>query len=349
MNLFSSWFFSVARLQTTKWAMQQMLVILPYFFLRLLAGNASAFRRAFQIVLAVGALEAAYAIVCFYSNLLFGTKMGMEIGQYDASPGTFGTQYEANILGAYCGACSIMMLAMCLKQPCRKYLLGFAVTAAAMTISLSRAVLLATALAFVVLLVYGIWARLLTRRALTSIAATVLCVALFLMPVLLPIYTARFSSLDVSNIAADNTAQNRLLPIAISWNDVLLHPIVGNGTSSFQLMFDYSEIDPSVEAGWIANTEMRVLHDTGAVGLGVFLLFLLALAFRARKTLQRKPNAELTALVLAALVYCISFQATEGTLLAFTWVHLGLIGCALSIHKLNDQTGEQTAGEIAAV
>jgi O-antigen ligase len=113
-------------------------------------------------------------------------------------------------------------------------------------------------------------------------------------------------------------------------------------------MFDYSIIDPSVEAGWIGNTEMRVLHDTGALGLGVFLLFLLALAVGARKILKRKSNPELTALLFAALVYCISYQATEGTLLAFTWIHLGLIGCALSIYKLSGQTGEQDAGEIAA-
>src|SRR6266849_5436461 len=55
MNFVSSWFTSVAPMQTTKWAMRQVLVILPYFLLRLLAGNASAFRRAFQVVLAVGA------------------------------------------------------------------------------------------------------------------------------------------------------------------------------------------------------------------------------------------------------------------------------------------------------
>jgi hypothetical protein len=30
------------------------------------------------------------------------------------------------------------------------------------------------------------------------------------------------------------------------------------------------------------------------------------------------------------VVYCVAFQATEGTILAFTWVHLGLIGCAVS-------------------
>ena len=348
MNLVSSLFFSVAPMQTIKWAMQQVLVILPYFFLRLLIVGADAFRRAFQMVLLVGALEAAYALICFYSHLLLGTSFGMTVDQYDAAPGTYGTQFEANILGAYCGANAIMMLAMYLKQPCRKYLLGFAVTAAAMAISLSRAVLMATAFVFVVLLVYGLWTRLMTRRALTSIAATVLGVALFLAPVLVPIYIDRFNTLEVADITTDDTARARLLPIAISWDDVLLHPIAGNGTSSFQLMFDYSVVDPSVEAGWIGNTEMRVLHDTGALGLGSFLLFLLALFFGGRKILKRKSNPELTALLFAGLIYGISYQATEGTLLAFTWVHLGLIGCALAVFKWSNQPAEQNAGEITA-
>ncbi|HJX83390.1 MAG TPA: hypothetical protein VJ723_03505, partial [Candidatus Angelobacter sp.] len=348
MNFVSSAFTSVAPAQTTKWAMQQVLVILPYFLLRLLAGKAAAFRRAFQVVLAVGALEAAYALICFYSHLILGTTFGMTVDQYDAAPGTYGTQFEANILGAYCGANSVMMLAMHLKQPCKKYLIGFAITAAGMAISLSRAVLMTTVLMYVLVFVYGIWTRLMTPRTLVAVSATVLGVALLLAPVLVPIYIDRFNSLEVTDITADETARSRLLPIAISWDDVILHPIVGNGTSSFQLMFDYSIIDASVDAGWIGNTEMRVLHDTGALGLGVFLLFLLALAVGARKILKRKSNPELTALLFAALVYCISYQATEGTLLAFTWIHLGLIGCALSIFKLSNQSVQQNAREIAA-
>jgi hypothetical protein len=349
LNMVSSVFTSIAPGQTTKWAMQQVVVILPYFLLRALVNNTSAFRRAFQIILAVGACESAYAILCFFSNLLFGTKFGMEIGQYDAVPGTFGTQYEANILGAYCGACSIMMLAMYLKEPGRKYLFGFAVTFVAMAISLSRAVLLATSFTFVVLLIYGMRRRLVNRRILVSIATTMLCITMVLVPVLLPIYAERFRSLEVSDIAADDTTKGRLLPIFVSMNDVFEHPIVGNGTSSFQLTFNYAEIDPNVDAGWISNTELRVLHDTGVAGLGVFMVFLVLLAVGARKVLKRKSNPELMALVFAGLVYCISFQATEGTLLAFTWVHLGLIGCALSIYKWSDETSEHNAKKIAAV
>jgi hypothetical protein len=33
------------------------------------------------------------------------------------------------------------------------------------------------------------------------------------------------------------------------------------------------------------------------------------------------------------VVYAITFQATEGTLLEFFWVHIGLIGCAIAVYQ----------------
>jgi drug/metabolite transporter (DMT)-like permease len=75
---------------------------------------------------------------------------------------------------------------------------------------------------------------------------------------------------------------------------------------------------------------MRVLHDTGVVGLVIFSAFLVSLYRRSRRVLKFESDPELVALLVSAVVFCIAFQATEGTLLAFTWVHLGLIGCAIS-------------------
>ena len=149
-NLVSSLVMSISPSQTLKWALQQIIVILAYFLLRVLVVDRESFRHAFNIMLVIGALEAAFAILCFYSNLLFGTELGMEIGQYGTIPGTFGTQYEANILGSYCGACCAMMLAMYFREKAPKFLLGFAVTFSAMAISLSRGALVGTLLGLLV-------------------------------------------------------------------------------------------------------------------------------------------------------------------------------------------------------
>jgi len=45
-----------------------------------------------------------------------------------------------------------------------------------------------------------------------------------------------------------------------------------------------------------------------------------------------------------ALVYIVSFQLTEGTFLAFSWVHLGLIACAVAVYSANGEiSAEATA------
>jgi len=103
---------------------QQAVVILPYFMLRFYVTDRRRFKKAFQIFLVLGVLQAAYAVICFFSYTLFHTEFGMAIGQYGQIPGTYGVQREANILGAYSCACFIALLTMYLKAPRFRLLLG---------------------------------------------------------------------------------------------------------------------------------------------------------------------------------------------------------------------------------
>jgi O-antigen ligase len=173
---------------------------------------------------------------------------------------------------------------------------------------------------------------LLDRQIVFKIALASLLVALALTPVLLPFYTERFATVDVADVSQDPNTALRLVQVAAAADNIAAHPILGNGTASFQLSFNWDELGiQDWEGGaWLSNTETRVLHDTGILGLGVFTAFLLGLLFRSWKTLKRETSPELLALLFSAVVYVISFQVTEGTLLAFSWVHLGLIGCAVS-------------------
>ncbi len=86
-------------------------------------------------------------------------------------------------------------------------------------------------------------------------------------------------------------------------------------------------------------------HDTGLVGLTVFMVFVWTLLIRSVRTLRRHFSLELLALLLSGLVYCIAFQATEGTLLAFPWIHFGLIACALSLNS--ESAGLPAAAPVA--
>jgi hypothetical protein len=333
MHFLSSTFISIAPGQTIKWCLQQTVVVLPYLFLRVLISDASAFKRAFRILLAVGAVEAAFGILCFYSNLLFKTEIGMEIGQYGSIPGTYGTQYEANLLGSYCGATSAMFLTMYLQQRRRVFLYGFALTFAGMAISLSRGALLATMIALSVVCLRGIKLHLFNKAVLARGAFTMLCVGIIVAPAIYGLWSERLSTVDVSDISADDNTRVRVLTLGLATQGMIEHPVLGNGTASYQLQFSAADLGAGDDAGWIGNTEMRVLYDTGAIGLGLFTAFLAYLVVGVWKQMKREPVVELEALVVAALAYCISFQFTEGTLLAFSWVHLGMIAAGVAVFR----------------
>jgi hypothetical protein len=331
LNIFSSWFMSIAPRQTIKWAVQQVLVILAYFFLRVLVEDRNGLRKAFMALLAAGSVTVAFGVLCFYSNLILGTEVGVTIGQYADIPATYGLQYEANILGSYSGALSVMMLVTYLYDRRRRFLAGFTLGLAGMAISLSRAALGSTLIALLVVAVFSVRKGLLSRKLLFSITKATLCALLLVLPAVLSHYTERFSTVDISDPTADPNTLTRFVQVGSAFDEVLKHPVLGGGTSSFQLAFDWQSLGTEWEdQGWIGNTEMRVLHDTGLIGLVVFIAFLVSLCRRSRRAIRLESNPELVALLASTVVYCIAFQATEGTLLAFPWVQLGLIGCAIS-------------------
>lgn len=332
LNLYSSLFMSIEPRQTIKWALQQVLIILAYYFLRVLIQDRAGLHKAVMALLAAGAVAVTYGILCFYSNLIFGTEFGMTMGQYGDTSAPYGLQYEANLLGSYSGALSVMMLVMYLYERRRTFLVGFALALAGMAISLSRGALGATLVGLAVTAFFAARKGLLTRKSGISIAKATLCALLVVLPAVIPQYTERFNTMDIGEPAVDPNTLTRIVQITSAFEEVLKHPLLGGGTSSFQLAFDWQSLGEDWEdQGWIGNTEMRVLHDTGIIGLVIFIAFLISLYRQSRRVLKVESNPELVALLASALVYCISFQATEGTLLAFSWVHLGLIGCAVSI------------------
>jgi O-antigen ligase len=284
------------------------------------------------VLLIAGTATAGFALLCFYSNLLLGTDIGVDVEQYKGIPATYGLQYEGNILAAYCGALAVMMMTMYVMKRKRGYLLGYgAFGLAGMFISLSRAAVGATAIGLLLVVIWGLWRKFLNGPMIYKTAAVTLAVLVVLMPIILPFYLDRFSTVDVADVSEDPNTALRLVQAASAVDNILAHPILGNGTASFQLNFGWEELGVKDWGdAWISNTEMRVLHDTGIIGFGIFVAFLIGLLRQAWKALKQKLNPELLALLFAAVVYSITFQITEGTLLAFSWVHLGLIACAVS-------------------
>jgi O-Antigen ligase len=331
-NLGSSLIMSIAPAQTLKWASQQVIVILPYFLLRLFCNNRERFRKCFNILLVVGTCQAAIGVFCFACNVAFGTQFGMEPGQYGNIPGTFGVAYEANILGAISAATFIMALTTYLGERRRILLWGAVISYAGLVVSLARAAVGGTVIVLGALALMMFKAKRIQWPAMKTAGATLLICNVILLPIVGPLYVDRFSTLDVSDVRVDGDTAGRVIVLATAAENIVEHPFLGNGTASYQLLYAANNPLPGFDMGdapWIGNTEIRILHDTGVVGLIFFLLVVFPLGWRALKILRQEWRPDLLALLLGCVLYAVTFQATEGTLLAFFWVQLGLLGSAV--------------------
>jgi O-antigen ligase len=335
MNYVSSAFGSPEPPATLRWALQHNLAVLPYFLIRLLVQDTRTLRTAFRIFLLVGVGEAIYGIFCYLSYYFFDTTTGVEIGQYLSNvAGPYGSMFEANLFGAYTGCCAVVFLALYLAGDRNRItnLVGFFIASVAMFVSLSRGALLAYVIALW-------WLYRKARRTGTKgrfkvapFAVAVIVVILIAGTSVGNVIRERFGNLFQQG-ANEETAFVRLVVYSVALLDVVKHPILGTGTASFNLTFDWAEYVPnwSGEKTWIGNAPLRILHDTGILGLALFLGFLISIWLKIRRGLRSiTPHVSiLFALSGGALLYSISFLSTEGTDLAFFWVFMGLLVSAV--------------------
>lgn len=342
-NYLSSMFTSSEPSATLRWALQNNLAVLSYFLIRFLVNDLETLRNAFRILLGIGIAETSYGLLCYASHYLFGTNEGMEVGQYlvdVAAP--FGTMYEPNLFGAYAGCVAILFLALYLSQGLSRsgYLLGFAVASLATVSSYSRAALLALILASA----WVLWkTRHFRSRNSTNLIAFATGLGLILaIAVMLAgnVLRERLSDLYYQGFT-EGTMLPRVLVIQQAIQDVPNHPILGSGTASFNLSFDWAAYIPEWESDktWIGNAPLRILHDTGIVGLTTMLGFLISVWLKIRRGLRELNSPMLLALAAGAVLYGISFQSTDGTILAFFWVYLGFLASAAILTTNSDQRG----------
>lgn len=342
MNYFSSVVTSPEPRMTLRWATLNALVVTPYFLIRLLVRNDQRVWLALQGLLCVGVAEAVYGTLASVSNHIWGTTWGVEVGQYGSIPGTFGTLYEANLFGSYSACTALMFLALfLLSKESRRfwYGLGGMLCMIGAFFSLARSVLLALPIPISALLWISARKGQFRLRRLLPAAIGASVVFLALSPFVLEYVSTRFSTLGADNAAADSSTFGRLVQMSAALDDVKEHPVFGTGTSSFQLLFKMSDVMPvnyeDEDVGWISNSPLRVLHDTGIVGLAVFLVFLgtlLRASYQALAVAARSTKISIVALSAGLLLYAITFQVSEATLLTFPWIHLGLLAAAASAH-----------------
>jgi O-antigen ligase len=343
MNYFSSAFASSSPSDTLRWAVLNNLAVLPYFLIRFSVRDVETLRKAFRILLAVGIVESGYGILCYLSHHLLGTTTGMEIGQYltdVAAP--FGSLDEANVFGAYTGCAAVLALAVYLIGEHRLgYLICFFVGSLAMVLSFSRAALIAVVVAAGWVCWQARHARERQRRRTGALVLAVGLILLIVVPMVGGVVQQRFADLFSEGRLGEQTTIGRLIEAQEALQDFSEHRLIGSGTSSLQLSFDWGKYVANMRGDrtWIGNITIRILHDIGLLGMVTAIGFVGSLGWKIRLGLRRRTSATpiLVALSAGALLYAISFQATDATLDGFPWIHLGFLASAAILTERSDE------------
>jgi O-antigen ligase len=326
---------------TLRWALMNNLAILPYFLIRLLIRDWETVGRAFRILLSVGIAESAYGILCYTSRHVFGTVAGVDIGMYESNLTVpYGSMFEPNLFGAYAACCAVMFLALYLCEGQHRFgwLVCSLVPLLAAVLSLSRGAFFA----LLVALGWVFWkARRLKKARRTKLSTFILAFALILAmasTVMGGWLLERFGNLYQEGLGDESTVGRRLM-IQAALQDVPEHPLLGSGTDSLALSYDVG--GARGQGAWVGIVTVRILHDTGLLGLTAFVGFLISLWRRIRRGLRgwNSHVPMLIALTAGALLYGISFHFTDGTMSAFGWVHLGLLASAAILMKAPGANG----------
>jgi O-antigen ligase len=335
---------------TLRWALLNSLAVLPYFLIKLIGSEPRALRWLFRVFLGVGVAESAYSLISFAAHHAFGSSFGVGDDQYAASVGgIYGTLYEPNLLGAYAGCLAIMFLVLYFagSGPSRWLRAGFFISFLAMLVSLSRAVLLGFAALLIILFLFGLGRKGVRPFKLIRLATMVAFSAVLVAPIAVRNLSERFQTLSLQRPEEDPDTLGRMVSYVVATQDISRHPVLGNGAASFQLLAgDYEAFLGS--RPWVGNVLVRTLHDSGLIGFAALGVFLCGIGMRAKEAL--KLGGEVRELILAlsagCLIYAISFQATDGTMLAFFWVHMGILGAAVVCAESELSSGPRAENQV---
>jgi O-antigen ligase len=229
-------------------------------------------------------------------------------------------------------------------------LTGLIVALYAMVASLAKAALLSFAVVSILLAFLGLVMRALRPKKLLLLAG---CLILFVPPIALTRgrdIAERLTNLTEGRLqddsaadrsAVDRSAVDRIVAWTATIGDIRQHPILGNGTASFQLMADVTLLPILGDRPWVGNTPIRILHDTGLVGLLLFGSVFLGIGAQVKNiiNLKRQGREIVIALSAGCLIYTFAFMATEGKMLSFFWVHTGLLASACSVPIRSRESG----------
>jgi hypothetical protein len=350
-NYLSSSLYSPQVSSTLRWALLQTLAVSPYFLIRQLVRTKEQLDKAMTWYLWVGVLEAVFGILCAIGHSFFGTSTGITLFFYlSFIPGVHGSLWEPNIFGSYCACFAVMCLYYFLAQQHKGwnlwYLAGVAVTTIGISLSLARQGWVCLIYVGGMILFFHLRRRGIRRKRLAVVVVGLLAALIAAIVSMNNEGSERLASLTPEQAAQDPTVLRRAGLVALAIDDITLHPVVGLGSSSFQLLY-LGEDDSYQGVGdaWLGTFFFRILHDTGIIGSILLGWFMINLVIRCWRVQRRRSSRDVAvgALSAAGVVMLIAYQLTDASTLAFTWVHLGLLVTALRLAEATPADPVDTA------
>ena len=339
LNFFTSTVVSPDRGSTLRWALLLTLAVSPYFLIGQLVRSRKQLDQFMIRWLWVGTLGALFGILCFFSFTAFHTELGVTVFDFlGYVPAVHGTMWEPNIFGSYCTIFAVMFLFYFLSGKRRNpwYLAGFLVTTVGAILSLARQGWLCLILVGGLILFYTLRRTKVQLKYLLPIVASIM-IALVVGFSVSGDLTDRITSMSLDKAEDDPTVARRAGLIILATQDIREHPILGLGTSSFQLLYiaDSDTTYQGVDNAWLGSLFFGIMHDTGVIGMGLYLWLIFSLGRRAWRILaapvRASTNTAVGALSAGVLVMLIAYQFTDASTLAFTWVQFGLLVAALRV------------------
>ncbi|TMD40071.1 MAG: hypothetical protein E6I88_10670 [Chloroflexi bacterium] len=144
-----------------------------------------------------------------------------------------------------------------------------------------------------------------------------------------PFLRRMLSLTNPSKLVNDPTVHQRIIQAGLALTDWRHSPILGRGSGSFGQLYT----DTTGHSAWLSNIFIRVLHDSGIVGLALFVIFVVALFLRLLRAIRGAPPdvARRAAILLPAVVVLwAAAQATEPFQVMWPWILLGLVMAAVA-------------------
>ena len=301
------------------------------------------FRTVARIIVGAGAVSAAVAILLTLLYQLQLVHFGVQVDPVTGLCKTYGTMYEANLLGSYLAASLVFSLVVGHYLGPAWFTAGSrALMVVGIGLTVIRAIWFSVLAGVVLLLGLAVIERVrLHKQQLVTLAGGAALILLTWGALLQIANSHPCGPVLASELSTQGSINGRVASNILALNEWASSPIWGLGTGSTRAHLPNDPNQP-----WISSQAIASLHDVGVIGFviefGLLGLLLWALV-RWRRPADRSERWLRYGLAGAIVTLLAAFQATTGVLMEYPWLFIGT-----AIGALYVRVPARVAGQVAA-